>query len=208
MTGIAGGSPGWRPRVEIREPIASLRGSLAKCLASAGLDSCADEDSARAPDLRIWTLGPPDDAGRHPYCGAVPLIALLDQPTSDAVGAALSFGASGVVRRASDAVVAAAAIAVLGGYLVVPRSSGVRRSNMDSLALLDRDELRFMRSLAGGSSVRSLARRESFSEREMHRRLSGIYEKLGASGRAEALVLLARADLLRDRSTDHGEVEL
>jgi DNA-binding NarL/FixJ family response regulator len=58
-------------------------------------------------------------------------------------------------------------------------------------------ELRWLRALADNGTVLSLARSSGYSEREMYRLLSALYERLGTSSRTSALLQADRLGLLR-----------
>ena len=59
-------------------------------------------------------------------------------------------------------------------------------------------EQAWLRRLATGGTVAGLARSCGYSEREMYRRLSAVYQRLGARTRTEALLLAERIGLLSD----------
>ena len=59
-------------------------------------------------------------------------------------------------------------------------------------------ELSWFRDLAAGRTVAELAERMGYSEREMYRRLNRVYARIGASGRTDALLRVARWGLLDD----------
>jgi DNA-binding NarL/FixJ family response regulator len=60
-------------------------------------------------------------------------------------------------------------------------------------------EQAWLRRLAAGGTVAGLARGCGYSEREMYRRLSDMYSRLGARTRTEALLLAERFGLLDTR---------
>ena len=59
-------------------------------------------------------------------------------------------------------------------------------------------ELSWLRDLAAGKTVADLAGLMSYSEREMYRRLQRVYARIGANGRTDALLRVARWGLLDD----------
>ncbi|MBT0769498.1 response regulator transcription factor [Kineosporia sp. J2-2] len=61
---------------------------------------------------------------------------------------------------------------------------------------LSEAERAWLTELAGGRTVGDLARRSSYSEREMYRVLARLYRRLGATNRAAALIAAQRAGLL------------
>jgi DNA-binding CsgD family transcriptional regulator len=58
-----------------------------------------------------------------------------------------------------------------------------------------------LRHLADSGTVASLARTVGYSEREMYRLLGGVYARLGASNRTEALLLAERWGLLEGEAS-------
>jgi DNA-binding CsgD family transcriptional regulator len=55
-----------------------------------------------------------------------------------------------------------------------------------------------LRLLGQGGTVAALAQSAAYSEREIHRLLAGIYRRLGASNRTDALLRAERWGLLDD----------
>lgn len=53
---------------------------------------------------------------------------------------------------------------------------------------ISNQEVDWLRTLAGGTTVAGLAARVGYSEREMFRRLRALYRRMGADGKTEALV--------------------
>jgi DNA-binding NarL/FixJ family response regulator len=64
---------------------------------------------------------------------------------------------------------------------------------------LSETERAWLRRLAAGGTVAGLARDCAYSEREMYRRLSDLYTRLGGRTRTEALLLAERHGLLSTR---------
>ncbi|WP_433654891.1 hypothetical protein ACQPW1_28960 [Nocardia sp. CA-128927] len=58
------------------------------------------------------------------------------------------------------------------------------------------DEIRWLRALAQGTSVVRLARNEGYSQREIFRRLSDIYRRMGVRNRHEAIALAGQWGML------------
>jgi DNA-binding NarL/FixJ family response regulator len=61
---------------------------------------------------------------------------------------------------------------------------------------VDDADLERLRALAGGTTVAQLADDNGFSEREMFRILSDLYESIGVKNRTEAIVWAARYGVL------------
>jgi DNA-binding NarL/FixJ family response regulator len=68
-------------------------------------------------------------------------------------------------------------------------------------------ELTWLRALADNGTVLSLARASGYSEREMYRLLSAMYERLGTTTRTSALLQADRLGLLRGAVPDQPTAE-
>ncbi len=64
------------------------------------------------------------------------------------------------------------------------------------LADLDKHQMEWLRTLAGGATVCELAERVGYSEREMYRLLRNVYNRLGVGNRTQALVWAAQRGML------------
>ncbi|MCU1485216.1 MAG: hypothetical protein JWN67_1962 [Actinomycetia bacterium] len=180
--------------VALREPIDALRRAIADAFAARGVAISAGPSA----DVVVWTVEPGVGAGL-PIDGP-PVLALVEGLDEAAIHALFADGVRGVMGRGRPAdVIVTAALAVAAGLVVVEPHVLVPLPDTAPL-LLDRDELRWMRALAAGRHVIAIAGDEGWSERDMYRKFKGVYAKLGVSGREEALVLLARADLLNERA--------
>jgi DNA-binding NarL/FixJ family response regulator len=192
-----------RLRVQLREPIRVLSQAICLALAAFGLDLAEDVtvDGDDRADVVVWALDSQTANAADPRLTAgPPVLALVEGLTPEAVRRLYGIGVRAVLERGTDAgVVAATALAVGNGLVVAhPALFDLVPETAEPL-LLDRNELRWMRSLASGRLMSAIAHDEGHSERDMYRKFKGIYAKLGVNGRAEALVLLARADLLGER---------
>ncbi len=125
------------------------------------------------------------------------VVTLLDPVTADRVAASLRAGATGSVGLfSSSAEVVLAIEAANDKKVVIP--TGMARSMMKSslsnidLRMLSEIDAEYLRALAHGEKVASLASRFNYSEREMYRRLRRLYNRMSVSGRTEALLLAAR----------------
>ena len=67
-------------------------------------------------------------------------------------------------------------------------------------------ERRWLTALAQGVTIAELAAVESYSERHLRRMLTGVYRRLGAECRVQALVRAARLGLFDDSArTEHAD---
>ena len=130
------------------------------------------------------------------------VVALVEHVTAETAAGALRAGATGVisVADAPEQVVAVLRSAARGDT-VLPRQvvqALCRPASLPppSLTLV---EQAWLRRLASGGTVAGLARACGYSEREMYRRLSNVYLRLGAGTRTEALLLAERFGLLDHR---------
>ena len=193
---------GRRLRVELREPIRALSQAICLALATFGIDVV--DSTSDIADVIVWTLDAAAAAAADVSLTAgAPIVALVEGLTDDAVRRLYALGVGAVLDRSTEpAVIVATAVAVGRGLVVAQPSLFDLVPIQVEAPLLDRHELRWMRALGNGEHMSAIAHTEGHSERDMYRKLKGVYAKLGVSGRAEALVLLARADLLGTRVTD------
>jgi DNA-binding NarL/FixJ family response regulator len=122
------------------------------------------------------------------------VIAALDPFTEVAATRALRAGAANVVaRNAHPAVFRRVLADTLADVITLSRSSlrtaiATPRLNRDRAVISD-TELAWLRALASGSSVSSLAQSAMYSERMMYRKLRELYARLGVARRTQALML-------------------
>jgi len=131
----------------------------------------------------------------------VPLVHVVDDATPEASAEALRLGATGVIALDAElnqviGVVRAAA----EGQTLLPRqvARSLCRSQAGPVPQLLAKERDWLRHLADCGTVAGLARTVGYSEREMYRLLGGVYARLGAGNRTEALLLAERWGLLED----------
>jgi DNA-binding CsgD family transcriptional regulator len=160
-------------------------------------------DTAPPPDLTVLVLDS-DDPLVRPTWGSRGLVVCCDV-SPESVRSALLLGAAGVVdrrwepdeiaRRAIDCArgVVAVPIEVLTSLSQVPTSSDLG---------LSCEERCWLTLLAHGRSVGDVAAIASLSERELYRRLSRLYRRLGVQGREGAIALAARAGAIEPWAAD------
>lgn len=134
---------------------------------------------------------------------AVPVVQVLTDLSAERCAHALGEGATGVLRVEADlgdvvAVVRAAA----AQETLLPRKVAVSLCGATGAPVpeLRAQELQWLRRLADAATVASLARQSGYSEREMYRLLNGVYARLGATNRTDALLRAQRHGLLDDVS--------
>jgi len=133
--------------------------------------------------------------------GDVPLVHVVDDATAEASAEALRLGATGVIALDAELVQVIGVVrAAADGQTLLPRqvARSLCRSQVGPVPQLLGKEREWLRHLADCGTVAGLARAVGYSEREMYRLLGGVYARLGASNRTEALLLAERWGLLED----------
>jgi DNA-binding NarL/FixJ family response regulator len=196
--------------VAVSDPLPAYRRGLADALREAGYGAKEVEDLVgwgppAAPGGIIVTVNPVADDKtlprlRETWPGAVIVAVLVESPPA-AYALSIVLGASVAVgREESPQRIAEALGAALDRRTIMPTAVAASlargTARMDRLPELSADQLSWLNSLAQGGSVTDLARSAGFSRRQMHRELQDLYTRLGAGGRAEALVAAARHGLL------------
>jgi DNA-binding NarL/FixJ family response regulator len=132
---------------------------------------------------------------------SVAAVHVVEEVTPEAYAEALQVGATGVVAMDAEfdqvvAVVRAAA----SGLTLLPRrvAKALCRTQAGPVPQLLTRERAWLRHLADSGTVGSLAAQSGYSEREMYRLLGGLYARLGAGNRTEALLLAERWGLLQE----------
>ena len=184
---------------------------LSMVLRSSGLPSTVVPDAAQLPavlaDPHALVVVVPE-AGAS---AVLPLVAassrhavvvLVEQADEETIVRALRAGVTGVITAGDtpDDVVEVLRCAARG-HTVLPRQlvQGLCRPATGTPPPLTPAEQGWLRRLAAGGTVASLARSCGYSEREMYRRLSSVYLRLGAHSRTEAVLLAERFGLLDHR---------
>ena len=130
------------------------------------------------------------------------LVVLVDEASAETCADALRAGATAVLTPLDDPEDVLSVLRCAGrGQTVLPRPvvQALCRPVASSSPSLTEVEQGWLRRLAAGGTVAGLARGCGYSEREMYRRLSNVYLRLGARTRTEALLLAERLGLLDNR---------
>jgi DNA-binding NarL/FixJ family response regulator len=203
-------------RVAITDCCPAYRRGLSDVLAEQGLTIEEPEDLAawvaeEGPRAVIATVACERDAERLSGLASASsqliTVALLTEVSARAYSAALRRGAHAVVGHDAplDEIVEVLRFS-FKGRIVMPIAIA-RSLAIDGEATAEtpitRTEATWIRSLAHGETVSSVARQAGYSDRAMHRHLHDLYRRLGAKTRAQAIVRAARLGLLeRDAATD------
>lgn len=142
----------------------------------------------------------------------IAIVAVIEAGNPAAYAGALKIGACSAIQREAPARKLSAVVdaAVLGLSLLpvgVIRHM-VRLSPSQTRPCLSSGEVATLRALANGDSVAALAERLSYSQREMHRRLRKLYDRIGASNRTHAIVLATRWGVVGVEEEDHIVIDL
>ena len=185
------------------------RRGLAVGLAEAGLEVEQPDDlalwasSAEGPLLVLGPDGPALTALLDGLAARVPdllSVALLDQPSLPAYARALARHEGAVPLAAEVGEIVTVVQAACGGRVLLPagvaRLLVTRGAGPEARPRLEPREAAWLRALSEDRTVDALARAAGMSEREMYRRLASVYQRLGATGRAQALVRAQRFGLL------------
>jgi DNA-binding NarL/FixJ family response regulator len=202
----------------IRDPIPAYRQGIARELDAAGYETAEPGDCSAwiqrfrhathpaeyrlAVLLAIWSQADVEVlAALRAHDDQVALLALLVDPSVDNYCQALEAGTWGVVDyAASPDEIVAALEAAWAGAVRLPRAVAVelltRPGRTNAAPRVCESDVMRLAALANGWSVERLASHESFSTREMFRRLQLLYRSLGVSNRHQAVVVAARCGLL------------
>jgi DNA-binding NarL/FixJ family response regulator len=192
------------PSARVHGTPASYRRGLEAALTDERFVIAAPDEPAA---LVLAPLTTPSDCGSFDDLTDAPdtvVVALLSPADPDDYAHAFAHGADGAAPfDAEPARIAAIARAAFEGDAVVPAEAltALARRGGDPhrhVPPLDPIEVEWILALAKGATVVEIADRYGYSERAMFRKLGDIYARLGAAGRAEALVAAGRLGLLDD----------
>ena len=196
--------------VAVVDPYAALRRGLVASFASAGfttsepgdLDAWAHEGTDQALVLSVVDSGDLERLENLRRDGVnMPIVTLLPDPDPEAYRAAIRAGASTGVDRAADPerIVECVRLALSGQSALpieVVRTLAVTGARNHAGTVLYPEEVGWLQTLARGATVARLACEVGYSEREMFRILSNLYQRMGVVSRTEALVQAAQSGLL------------
>ena len=165
-----------------------------------------------SPDVVITDVRLPDGTGLRPGPGDpsrghdTGVVVLTMYAGDEQLFAALEAGASAFVAKdaPSDEVVAAARHALVSprSFTAADLAGAMRRRMTPAGPQLTQRESEVLSLLARGFSVSAIARSIFVSDSTAKTHISKIYEKLGASNRADAIMKAVRSGLLADDLAD------
>lgn len=157
---------------------------------------------APAPDVVVLEAGPeshvsiPQLLVHSPSHRTAPLVILLDDLHGDSAAAAIRAGARAVLPRdAKPLQIRAAVHAAAAGLSALPATMATQPAASDNTALTPR-EGEILALLGEGLANKEVAARLHISEHTVKTHVAAIYEKLGASNRAEAVATGLRRGLI------------
>ncbi|BCY10801.1 DNA-binding response regulator [Actinoplanes sp. L3-i22] len=200
-------------RVAVSDPLPLFRRGVMAALADASVAAEVPDDLmawVRTDERRIVLLTartPEDWALLAEVCAArdaTIVIAVVEDPSVTVHLRALTAGAVGVLSRdTSPEQLREALAAVARGSSILPiavvRELAARAGGAppgDARTGPTTEEIGWLRALAGGSSVATVADQAGYSERMMFRLLRQVYTRMGAAGRTEALMHARAAGLI------------
>jgi DNA-binding NarL/FixJ family response regulator len=189
-------------RIAVTDPLPVFRRGVTAILRDAGLEPEAPPDPLAWLDdwqtaaLIVTLLSEPDWQlleALHTRATTTILIALLEEVTAETTERALRAGAVSVLPRStSPATLVENFTAAVNGLSIVPvevlRNLLAAGPSMPPDTGPSAQERQWLQSLSQGSTVGRLAFEAGYSERMMFRLLRGVYNRMGAHGRTDALV--------------------
>lgn len=192
-------------KVAVLDPLVCFRRGLIAALSVAGFEPFEPPELAdwlSFGDLGAVVITLLDDAdarrlkGLRDCAPTTPGLALLPEVTVEAYRWAMRSGATSAAGRDAPpediaACLSAACIgrAMMPAPLALALAMAVDPGEHPALAAT---EVRWLAALSAGRTVLDLARETGYSEREMFRRLNGLYVRMGVCGRTEALLAAQR----------------
>jgi len=200
--------------VTVLLPRVSQRVRVVRALEGAGYRVAVRRPPARVPVHRMVKRRSPvlvtddTDGGtqvRAEVVAAEPetaCVVLVDDPTPARYRQLLGAGVTALPTSSADDDVVLAVDAAARALTCLPASAAraLAGANEDRPVLSVR-EASWLRALVSGTTVARLARSAGYSQREMYRLLGGLYRRLGATNRTEALLRADRWGLLATPST-------
>ena len=192
--------------VAIVEPLPAYRRGLAAAFADVGFaveELAGYDEAATDVDAVAFTIDSEEAWAGLAALVEVPraaVVALLADATVTGYRRALRLGLAGTVpREAPTEQIVAVVCAALAGTTLLPcpiaRQLAERCGIEQPLPISD-SEASWLRAMAEGTTIATLAQAARYSERQMHRLIANLYKRIGAANRQQALVFAARYGIL------------
>ena len=190
---LAGLQPVYAHGLHVGLTATGLRCTVAAAATTVGL--------AAEPGRTLVVVEPAGAGLTTPAADAARRVAVhvLADGSAEAYSRALHAGATSAFPRDAELVDIVRILLCAGlGLTLLPVDVArvLNRRPVGSGPQLTGRERQYLRLLARGATVASISRRFAHSEREMYRLLSGLYQRLGARNRTDALLLAQRFGLL------------
>ncbi len=200
--------------VAVIDPAPAYRRGLTLPLTDAGfaptefknLENLGDWDADKGRRAVLVTVRLPADceqlkAVKAKDPGDLIVVAVLSEPTPDAYAEALRLSAHAAVAwdDLPEYIIEVLHAAVQGKALLpleIAHALAVRGPATYERKPVTPAEIEWLRALAGGTTIHTLAARVGYSERAFYRLLRGLYARMGASNRTEAILQANRWGLL------------
>jgi DNA-binding NarL/FixJ family response regulator len=160
-------------------------------------DDLAGVDPASCVVLVAGSLSAPVRVAQL-SCDGFQVFVVLDDDAVVSPVWCIAAGASAVVESTVDPDDLAAILALTrNGMCVVPSTAPSRAAALSQaqvVAALSSTERTWLREASGGMTLAEIAEAHGWSVRTVHRRMQRIYEKLGVTGLAQALAVVASWD--------------
>jgi DNA-binding NarL/FixJ family response regulator len=189
--------------------LACFRRGLTAALSLAGFEPFEPpdvEDWVRSGDPGAVVIALLDDAdakrlkGLRDYAPTTPGLALLPEVTVEAYRWAMRSGATSAIGRdAPPEDIIECLLAACTGRAIMPAPLALNLAmavDPGEHPSLTATEVSWLVGLSAGRTVLDLAHDVGYSEREMFRRLHGLYARMGVCGRTEALLSAQRWGLV------------
>ncbi len=191
------------PVIAVVEIAASYRRGLEAALTDAGFTTTTEPGDADAVLLALRIPEGCEAADALVAAGKV-VVALLPDPTPAGHAHAFEHGvASATPWDADPSEIVAALTHAIEGWTRLPVATvaalaaswpGAHTPRPD----ITEEEIGWLAELANGVTVARIADETGYSERAMFRRLHEVYERLGVSGRTEAIIAAERLGLFAE----------
>lgn len=192
--------------VAIVERLPAYRRGLAAAFADVGFavqELAAFDESAADTDAVVFTIDSEEAWAALAELLAKPgavVVALLEDASVTGYRRALRLGLAGTVsREAPTEQIVAVVSAALTGTTLLPCPIArqlAERCGIEEPLPISENEAGWLRAMADGATIATLAQAARYSERQMHRMVANLYKRIGAANRQQALVFAARYGIL------------
>jgi DNA-binding NarL/FixJ family response regulator len=192
--------------VAIVERLPAYRRGLAAAFAEVGFaveELATYDESVADADVVVFTIDSKEAWDALAALLEVPelaIVALLEDATVTGYRRALRLGLAGTVsREAPTEQIVAVVSAALTGTTLLPCPIArqlAERCGIEEPLPISENEAGWLRAMADGATIATLAQAARYSERQMHRMVANLYKRIGAANRQQALVFAARYGIL------------